>query len=58
MPARFRSTSDMPAGAVGQLAGVFLEVDSSQAALAAPAAVLADGDLQVAALARTAGRTG
>ena len=47
-----------PAGAVRQLAGVFLEVDPRQPAPAAAAAVLAHRDLQIAALARTAGRTG
>ena len=48
MPARFRSTSEKPAGAVRQLAGVFLEVDARQPAPAAPAAVLPDGDLEPA----------
>ena len=44
--------------AVHQLAGVFLEMDPRQAAPAAAAAVLAHRNLEVAAPAKTAGRTG
>ena len=45
-------------GAVRQLAGVLLEVDAGQPAPPAARAVLLDGDLEPAARAETAGRTG